>query len=111
MDKLQLTGRNLGQVFNSRSLWKWLHAYCFAGASWYTQELKWRQEINYSFPFTSNLHAQSHIDIEIGLEQAPTVFLFNFFSSFEHVKSLVIMGPNYTKNSSVKCDFLIINYE
>ncbi len=43
--------------------------------------------------------------IEIGLEQAP------FFSSFEHVKSLLIMGPNKTKNSSLKCDFLIINYE
>ncbi len=34
-----------------------------------------------------------------------------FFSSFEHVKSLLIMGPNYTKNSSLKCDFLIINYQ
>ena len=42
--------------------------------------------------------------IEIGLGQAP-------FSSFEHVKSLLIMGPNNTKNSSLKCDFLIINYE
>jgi len=39
--------------------------------------------------------------IEIGLEQAP------FFASFEHVKSLLIMSPNNTKNS--KCDFLIIN--
>jgi hypothetical protein len=43
--------------------------------------------------------------IEIGLEQAP------FFPTFEHVKSLLIMGPNNTKNSSLKCDFLIINYE
>jgi hypothetical protein len=34
-----------------------------------------------------------------------------FFSTFEHVKSLLIMGPNNTKNSSLKCDFLIINYE
>ncbi len=33
--------------------------------------------------------------IEIGLEQAPLVFF-----SFEHVKSLLIMGPNNTKNSS-----------
>jgi hypothetical protein len=33
------------------------------------------------------------------------------FSSFEHVKSLLIMGPNNTKNSSLKCEFLIINYE
>jgi hypothetical protein len=32
--------------------------------------------------------------IDIGLDQAP------FFSSFEHVKSLLIMGPNNTKNSS-----------
>ncbi len=44
-------------------------------------------------------------NIEIGLEQAP------FFSSFEHVKSLLIMGPNNTKNSSLKCDCLIIVYE
>ena len=43
--------------------------------------------------------------IEIGLEQAP------FFSTFEHVKSLLIMGPNDIKNSSLKCDFHIINYE
>ncbi len=49
--------------------------------------------------------------IEIGLEQAPFVFCFKFFSSFEHVKSLLIMGPNNTKNSSLKCDFLIINNE
>jgi len=44
------------------------------------------------------------VPIEIGLEQA------HFFSAFEHVKSLLIMGPNDTKNSSLKCDFLIINY-
>jgi hypothetical protein len=50
-------------------------------------------------------------DIEIGLEQAPFVFLNLFFSEFEHVKSLLIMGPNNTKNSSLKCDFHIINYE
>jgi hypothetical protein len=31
--------------------------------------------------------------IEIGLEQAPFVFLIDFFSSFEHVKNLLIMGP------------------
>jgi hypothetical protein len=49
--------------------------------------------------------------IEIGLEQAPFVFFILFSSSFEHVKSLLIMGPNNTKNSSLKCDFLIINYE
>jgi len=44
--------------------------------------------------------------IEIGLEQAPFVF-----SAFEHVKSLLIMGPNHTKNSSLKYYFLIISYE
>jgi hypothetical protein len=43
--------------------------------------------------------------IEIGLEQAL------FFSAFEHVKSLLIMGPNDIKNPSLKCDFHIINYE
>ncbi len=47
--------------------------------------------------------------IEIGLEQTP--FVFNFFSSFEHVKSLLIMGPNNTKNSSLKCDLFTNNYE
>ncbi len=41
----------------------------------------------------------------------PLFFVFNFFSSFEHVKSLLIMGPSNTKNSSLKCDFLIINNE
>jgi len=41
----------------------------------------------------------------------PFVFFILFFSSFEHVQSLLIMGPNNTKNSSLKCDFLIINYE
>jgi hypothetical protein len=51
------------------------------------------------------------LNIEIGLEQAPFVFFILFFSSFEHVKSLLIMGPYNTKNSSLKCDFLIINYE
>jgi hypothetical protein len=49
--------------------------------------------------------------IEIGLEQAPFVFFNLFFSAFEHVKSLLIMGPNNTKNSSLKSDFHIIKYE
>ncbi len=53
------------------------------------------------------IHATGE-SIEIGLEQA---LFFNFFSAFEHVKSLLIMGPNNTKNSSLKCDFHIINYE
>ncbi len=34
-----------------------------------------------------------------------------FFPSFEHAKNLLIMGPNRPKNSSLKCDFLLINYE
>ncbi len=38
--------------------------------------------------------------IEIGLEQAPFVVFVYFFSSFEHAKNLLIMGPNNTKNSS-----------
>ncbi len=33
------------------------------------------------------------------------------FSSFERAKNLLIMGPQNTKNSSIKCDFLIFNYE
>jgi hypothetical protein len=52
------------------------------------------------------LHARF---IEIGLEQA--LFFDLFFSAFEHVRSLLIMGPNNTKNSSLKCDFHIINTE
>jgi hypothetical protein len=40
--------------------------------------------------------------IEIGLEQAPFVLFYLIFSSFEHVKSLLIIGPNNTKNSSLK---------
>jgi hypothetical protein len=56
--------------------------------------------------------SQADACIEIGLEQAPFVAVFLiFFSAFEHVKSLLIMGPNNTKNSSLKCDFHIINYE
>jgi hypothetical protein len=44
--------------------------------------------------------------------RASTLCFFDlFFSAFEHVKSLLIMGPNNTKNSSLKCDFHIINYE
>ncbi len=50
-------------------------------------------------------------NIEIGLEQAPFVFLYIIFSSFERVKSLLIMGFNNTKNSSLKCDFLMITYK
>jgi hypothetical protein len=42
------------------------------------------------------LSPYSILTIEIGLEKAP------FFSSFEHVKSLLIMGPNNTKNPSLK---------
>jgi hypothetical protein len=46
---------------------------------------------------------------EIGLEHAP--FFVYFFYSFEHAKNLLIKGPNKTKNSQLKCDFLIFNYE
>jgi hypothetical protein len=46
-------------------------------------------------PTFQNFIFLRHLAIEIGLEQAP------FFSSFEHVKSLLIMGPNYTKNVSL----------
>ncbi len=49
--------------------------------------------------------------IEIGQEHARFVVLFYFFSSFEHAKNLLIMGPNNNKNCSLKCDFLIFNYE
>ena len=49
--------------------------------------------------------------IEIGLELAPFVVFVYFFSSFEDVKSLLILGPNNTKNSSLKCEFLIFSYE
>ncbi len=49
--------------------------------------------------------------LEIGLEHAPFVVLVYFFPSFEHAKNLLVMGPNNTKNSSLKCDFLIFNYE
>ena len=38
--------------------------------------------------------------IEIGLEQPPFDVFVKTFSSFEHVKSLLIMGPNNSKNSS-----------
>ncbi len=56
-----------------------------------------------------SINIQCVVIIEIGLEQAPFVFLF--FSAFKHVKSLLIMGPNNIKNSSLKCYFHIISYE
>jgi hypothetical protein len=59
----------------------------------------------------SNILCMCVWNIEIGLEQAPFVFFNLFFSAFEHVKSLLIMVPNNTKNSLLKCDFHIINYE
>ncbi len=40
--------------------------------------------------------------------RAHTLCFFLFFSSFEHAKNLLIMGPNNTKISSLKWDFLII---
>jgi hypothetical protein len=45
--------------------------------------------------------------IEIGLEHAP--FVFSPHLSMQ--KNLQIMGPNNTKKSAFKCDFLIFNYE
>jgi len=51
------------------------------------------------------------VTIEIGLEPAPFVVFVYFFPSFEHAKNLPIMGPNNTKKSHQKCDFLIFNYE
>jgi hypothetical protein len=43
--------------------------------------------------------AKPPLATEIGLECAPFV-VFVYFSSFEHAKNLLIMGPNNTKNSS-----------
>jgi hypothetical protein len=51
------------------------------------------------------------LPIEIALEQAPFVVLDYIFSTFEHAKNLLIMGPNNTKNCPLKCDFLIFKYE
>ncbi len=53
----------------------------------------------------------NHWPIEIGLEHAPFVVLVYFFPSFEDAKNLLIMGPKNTKNSLLKCDFFIFNYE
>ncbi len=49
--------------------------------------------------------------IEIGLEYVPFIVLVYFFPSVEHAKNLLIMGPINTKNSLLKCDFLIFNFE
>ncbi len=47
--------------------------------------------------------------IEIGLEHAPFVVLVYFFLIWT-CKKPADYGPQHTKNSSLKCDFLIINY-
>jgi len=62
-------------------------------------------------PRLQEYHQQGSNTIEIGLEQAPFVVFVNFFSSFEHVKNLLIMGPNNNKNSSksVIFTYLIMN--
>ncbi len=43
--------------------------------------------------------------------RAHTLGCFGFFSSFEHAKKPADYGPSKTKNSLLKCDFLIFNYE
>ena len=48
-------------------------------------------------PIFTQIGVLNVIIIEIGLERAPFVVFVNFFSSFEHVKNLLIMGPNNTK--------------
>ncbi len=53
-------------------------------------------------------HSEEYI--EIRLEQAPFVVFVYFFPHL-NTEKLLIMGPNNPKNSSFKCDFLIINYE
>jgi hypothetical protein len=64
-----------------------------------------------NLPGTNTLACFAAVAIEIGLEHTPFVVLVNFFSSFEHAKNLLIMAPNNIKNCSLKCDFLIFNYE
>ncbi len=39
-----------------------------------------------------------------------TLCCFGYFFSYLK-KKLLILGPNNSKNSSLKCDFLILNYE
>ncbi len=63
--------------------------------------------LNTAIIFQNNFH---FITIEIGLEHPPFVFWF-IFSSFEHAKKPADYEPHNTKNSSLKCDFLILNYE
>jgi hypothetical protein len=64
--------------------------------------------VSLPIPRSNNIVTSGHRD----RTRARTLCCFClFFSSFEHVKSLLIMGPNNTKNSSFKCDFHIINYE
>jgi hypothetical protein len=51
--------------------------------------------------------SKSGRSIDIGQQKAPFVFFLIWICK----KSLLIMGPNSTKNSSLKWDFLIINHE
>jgi hypothetical protein len=50
------------------------------------------------------------IEVTVRLNHRDRPRASTLYSTFEHVKSLLIMGPNNTKNSSLKCDFIIFNY-
>jgi hypothetical protein len=54
------------------------------------------------YDFDRHLLYGSISPIEIGLEQASFFIFLYFFSSFEHVKSLLIMGPKNTKKRIIK---------
>jgi hypothetical protein len=61
-----------------------------------------------SLPLVIALPGYTHKD----RTRASTLCCFGlFFSSFENAKNLLIKGPNITKNCSLKCDFLIFNYQ
>jgi hypothetical protein len=62
-------------------------------------------------PFASQFTDVEMILPEIRLEFAMLCCFGLFFSSVEHTKNLLIMGPNNTKDCSLKCDFLILNFE
>jgi hypothetical protein len=47
--------------------------------------------------------------IEIGLERAH-FFVLVYFFPYLNMQEPAVYGPNSTKDSSLKCDFLIFNY-